>query len=230
MISWEASQEGVYDGELTLTCADLTPIVIQLHAEAVKKGQGEEGEQPTLTVSHEHIYINPTTAVGTEDYMEAEFTFTFSAAHLAKNLNVKWEWNTQTQPWFPWETEEMHMYLASEQLGLIYEEMDVNDNVNLGKEDIDNCEIYIALSGIQNAGTYKSQLHFTSYKEDSKEELAIDKVIPVTVVVSAQPTPDPQEGFESVQKSDVRSQKIIRNGQVLIRRNGEFYSVFGVRE
>lgn len=230
LISWEASQEGVYEGELTLTCADLTPIVIQLHAEAVKKGQGEEGEQPTLSVSHEHIYINPTTDLGTEDYMSAEFTFTFSAAHLAKNLYVKWEWDTQTQPWFPWATEEMHMYLASEQLGLNYEEMAVNDNVNLGKEDIKNCEIHIALSGIQNAGTYKSQLHFTSYQEGSKTELAIDEVIPVTVVVSAKPTPDPQEGLESVQKSDVSIQKIIRNGRLLIIRNGESYSVWGMKE
>ncbi|MBQ6984256.1 MAG: Ig domain-containing protein [Paludibacteraceae bacterium] len=234
LVYWETDTKGVYDGEITLTCPGLETIKIKLHAEAVEKGSGE-GEQPTLTVSHDHIYLNPTTDYGTEDYMAAEFSFTFSATNLAKNLYVKWEWDTQTQPWFPWSSEEMHMYLASEQMGLIYEEMAVNDNVNLGKEDIDECEIYIALTGIQNAGTYKSQLHFTSYKADSKTELAIDEVIPVTVIVSAQPTPDPgtdpvdpHEGIEGT-RDEVQSTKVLRDGQLLIIRNGETYSATGAR-
>ncbi len=36
-------------------------------------------------------------------------------------------------------------------------------------------------------------------------------------------------GMESVQKSDVRSQKVIRDGQVLIIRNGETYTVTGAK-
>ena len=230
LVYWETDQKGVYEGKITLRCPGLETIEIILHAEAVEKGQGEEGGQPTLTVSHDHIYINPTTDYGTEDYMAAEFSFTFSAKDLAKNLYVKWEWDTQSQPWFPWSSEEMHMYLASEQLGLIYEEMALNDNVNLGKEDIDECEIYIALTGIQNAGTYKSQLHFTSYKADSKTEYAINELIPVTVIVSAQPTPDPaesHEGVDSIQDVAVRTQKMVRDGQVLIERNGVVYTVTG---
>lgn len=231
LVYWETDAKGVYEGEITLTCPGLETIKIKLHAEAVEKGQ-DEGEQPTLTVSHDHIYINPTTDYGTEDYMGAEFNFTFSATHLAKDLYVNWEWDTQTQPWFPWASEEMHMYLASEQLGLIYEEMAVNNKVSLGKEDIDQCEIYIVLTGIQNAGTYKSQLHFTSYKADSKTELAIDEVIPVTVIVSAQPTPDPgTDSHEGVEETKVNAQstKVLRDGQLLIIRNGETYNATGVR-
>lgn len=235
LVYWTTDKAGVYDGEITLTCPGLETIVIQLHAEAVEKGQSGEGSEPTLTVSHDHIYINPTTDYGTENYTAADFSFTFSAKDLAKALYVKWEWDTQAQPWFPWASEEMHMYLASEQLGYIYDEMGVNDNVNLGKEDIDDCEIYIALTGIQNAGTYKSQLHFTSYKEGSKTELAIDEIIPVTVVVSAQPTPegtepiDPKEGLDETRMT-IEAQKVLRDGQLLIIRNGETYSATGARQ
>ena len=93
--------------------------------------------------------------------------------------------------------------------------------------------IYFALTGIQNAGTYKSQLHFTSYKADSKTEYAINELIPVTVIVSAQPTPDPAESHEdvdSIQDAAVRTQKVVRDGQVLIERNGVVYTVLGIRE
>lgn len=40
---------------------------------------------------------------------------------------------------------------------------------------------------------------------------------------------DVAEGLESIQKSEVRSQKILRDGQIVIRRDGVEYTVLGVR-
>ena len=227
LVSWTVEQAGKYEGELTLTCPGLETIKIQLLAEAVAKGQGGEEDQPELTVSHNHIYINPTTDYGTEDYMAADFTFTFSAKNLAKNLYMKWWRNTQ-ENWFPWQTEKMEMWMAYEPMGYIYEEVALNDNINLGKDDITDFEVYIALTGIQNSGTYKSELQFKSLKADSKTEYAIDVVIPITVIVSAQPTPDPATGMEDVE-STMEVRKVVRDGKVFIIRNGITYTVTGAK-
>ena len=126
----------------------------------------------------------------------------------------------------------MQMWMAYEPLGFIYEELALNDNRDLGTDDITDFEIYIYLSGIQNAGTYYSELQLTSLKADSKTEYAINKVIPITVVVSEQSTPDPNpeipEGIEDV-TDGVKVQKILRNGQLVIIRNGETYTVSGAK-
>ena len=38
-----------------------------------------------------------------------------------------------------------------------------------------------------------------------------------------------EEGIESIQKSDIRIQKLIRDGQVIIVQDGKEYNVFGTR-
>ena len=201
--------------------------VLAMHAENLAVA----GE-PEIIVSADHIYLNPVTdwtEYESDNYMAAEYTFTFSAKNLAKDLRMKWWRNTQ-ESWFPWQSEKMEMWMAYEPMNFIYEPMTLNDNVNLGKDDITDFEVYIALSGIQNNGEFYSELQFKSYKADSKTELAIDKVIPITIMVSSHPTPDPNipEGIEDV-ADGAKAQKILRDGQLVIIRNGEAYSVTGVR-
>ena len=236
-VYWEATQVGVYEGKITLTCPGLETIEIILHAEAVAKGQGggETGEEPELTVSANHIYLNPTTGAetaGSDHYMSAEYTFTFSAKNLSKSLRVKWWRDTYYGTWFPWASEKMEMWMAYEPLNYIYEPLALNDRIDLGTDDITDFEIYIAISGIQNAGTYYSELQFTSLKEGSSSEYAINKIIPITVVVSEQPIPDPNpeipEGIEDV-KDGVSARKVLRDGQLLIIRNGETFNANGVK-
>ena len=86
--------------------------------------------------------------------------------------------------------------------------------------------VWVSFYAIE-AGDYQIKYHFYSWEDYNWETKVYGDEL--TVKVKVLPYGE-TEGFESVQKSDVRSQKIIRNGQVLIRRNGEFYSVFGVRE
>ncbi len=219
LIEWSATQVGVYNGTLTLTCEGLQTIVVNLHAEAVAQGQGGGGEAtvPTLTVSHNAIYLNPNYM----NNMDDEITFTFTAAHLAKTLYVKWE-RDNTAPWFPYSSEYMEMWRVADN---DYVQMYENDKVSLGTDDITDGEIYMHVYAY-NAGNYASQLHFTSLKADSKTELAIDKVIPITIVVSENPTPNPTVGIDETDV-EIKAQKIFRDGQVVIIRNGQSYSVDG---
>jgi hypothetical protein len=39
--------------------------------------------------------------------------------------------------------------------------------------------------------------------------------------------PETQTGVESVQKSEIRSQKVLQNGQLIIERDGKRYDVMG---
>ncbi len=222
LIEWSATQTGVYNGTLTLTCAGLPTIVVNLHAEAVAKGQGGgETPVPTLTVSAEHIYLNPNYDGSCSD----EKYLYFSAANLAKPLYLKWERNTQA-PWFPNNSEYMQLWMTeSNDYVQIYE----NDNNNLGTDDITNRELYVFVYAWNAGQNYTTQLHFTSLKADSKTEYAIDKVIPITICVSENPQPDPNgTGIEN-QEIRIESRKIMRNGQLIILRNGEEYSVTGAR-
>ena len=221
LIEWSATQTGVYNGKLTLTCAGLPTIVVNLHAEAVAKGQGGGGETPapTLTVSADHIYLNPNYETGDD-----EATLTFTAQNLAKSLNLKWERNT-TQPWFTYASngsEYMQLWRVADN---DYVEVAENSNVNLGTDDITDGELYVYVYAFA-PGTFTTQLHFTSLKAGSKTEYAIDKVIPVTIIVSEKPTPDPTTGLDQADIK-IKAQKIFRDGQLLIIRNGKTYTVTG---
>ena len=227
LVYWEATQVGVYEGKITLTCPGLETIEIILHAEAVAKGQGggEEEEEPELTVSANHIYLNPNYEVGGD-----EATFTFTAKNLAKSLYLKWERNT-TAPWFTYASngsEYMQLWRVADN---DYVEMGENDKVDLGTNDITDGELYVYVYAFM-PGTFNTQLHFTSLKANSKTEYAIDKVIPITIVVSEEPTPDPNpeipEGIEDV-KDGVSARKVLRDGQLLIIRNGETFNANGIK-
>lgn len=227
LVYWEATQVGVYEGKITLTCPGLETIEIILHAEAIAKGQGGGGEEeePELTVSANHIYLNPNYEVGGD-----EATFTFTAKNLAKSLYLKWERNT-TAPWFTYASngsEYMQLWRVADN---DYVEMGENDKVDLGTNDITDGELYVYVYAFM-PGTFNTQLHFTSLKANSKTEYAIDKVIPITIVVSEEPTPDPNpeipEGIEDVE-AGLSAQKIMRDGQLLIIRNGETFNANGVK-
>ena len=218
LISWAVEQVGKYEGELKLSCQGLEPIKIKLIAEAVTKGGGgESGEEPELTVSAEHIYLNPNYEIGGD-----EFTFNFTAKNLAKPLYLKWERDV-TKPWFTYASngsEYMQVWrVADNDYVQVYE----NDRVDLGKEDITDGELYLYVYAFM-PGTFTTQLHFTSLKADSKTEYAIDKVIPITIVVSEDPTP---QGLTDIE-SHINVHKIMREGQLYILRDGKTYTVTGV--
>ena len=239
LIEWEATQVGVYEGKLTLTCPGLETIEVVLKAEAVAKGSGGGGvSDPELTVSTDHIYINLVTNTDyydTESFYTnpAEYTFKFSAKNLAKNLRLKWHRNT-TESWM-WASEKMNLYMAYDvaPFNYIYEDMTLNANYDLGTDNITDFEILIVVKDIapQHLNAYDSDLQFESYKEGSKTDLAIDKKIPIKLIISENPTPDPwtATGMKSIQQSEVSTQKVIRDGQLVIIRNGERFTITGER-
>jgi len=235
-VFWEAASKGMYTATLKFhtETAGVDDIEVILKAEAVE--ESGSGVTPELfDLSADHIYLNPTTDAstqGTDTYRGAEYTFKFSARNLAKALRLKWWYDTSIygSQMFPWSIEQMNVYLAYQPLNLIYEELAPNQRQDLGTDDITDFEVYICLSGIQNHGTYKSELQFESYAANSHSELAIDVKIPITVYVSPLPTPEgAATGMEGIQESEISSQKIIRNGQMLIIRNSEVYSVTGLK-
>ena len=86
--------------------------------------------------------------------------------------------------------------------------------------------VWVSFYAIE-AGEYQIKYHFYSWEDYNWET----KVYGDELTVKVKVLPYGQtEGLERVKKSDIRSQKIIRNGHVLIRRNGEVYSVLGVKE
>ena len=71
-------------------------------------------------------------------------------------------------------------------------------------------------------GNYTTKLHFYSYEADSKEQLAIDEYVTVRVNVSLATD---VENVVDDQSCEIT--KLFRNGQLLIRRNGAYYTTLG---
>ena len=225
LVYWTTDKKGVYEGEITLTCPGLETIKIQLHAEAIEK---DEGEQPEVQVSADHIYLNP----NWEEEMGAEFTLNFTASHLVKPLYLKWERDV-TAPWFPYNSEYLQLWLVKDN---DYVQMDENDRINLGTEDITDGELYLYAYAYTPGQNYTTQLHFTSYKKNSDEGLAVDVVIPIIIKTSEEPVPDPNPTTDIDEVPSDRSgsgagncTKVLRDGNILIIRNGATYDLTGRR-
>ena len=86
--------------------------------------------------------------------------------------------------------------------------------------------MYVAVDNLWSVGTYSTKLHFYSYEVGSKEELAIDEYVTITTKVSSVSTDVEAIGDEAI--SD-EARKVLRDGQLLIIRNGEVYTVVGTR-
>ena len=227
-VFWEAATEGTYTATLTFhtETAGVEDIVVHLVAEAVPEGgEGGEGSTPELSVSAESVLLNPTLDPDDDNYQTADAVFSFSAKNLAKPLRMKWHRDI-TKDWFPWGSELVQMYMICDQFDYNFTELGINEEVNLGTDDIETFELYIYCSGIQHAGTYETDLQFTSLKKDSKTEYAINVVVPVTIKVTEKPIPT---GVES-QESRAESLKMLRDGRIVIVRNGVMYGIDGKRQ
>ena len=50
-----------------------------------------------------------------------------------------------------------------------------------------------------------------------------------SVVSCVREIPENPQGIESIKHSDLSGQKVLRNGQIIIRRNGEEYNIIGIK-
>ena len=216
-VYWETDEVGVYTGQLTLSTVTegVENIVINLHAEAVAAGTLPDPNKPEFALSTHSLTFN----LNPDNYSDLQM-FTFSANNLQQTLYCKWAHTSSVL--FQYEYENACMEIQAGDY-----ELELNGSVPFaaGYEYIDE-EVYVSVNNLWSVGNYSTKLHFYSYKVGSKEELAIDEYVTIRVNVSSVST-DVEEIGDEARSDEVR--KILRDGRLIIVRNGEEYSVIGER-
>lgn len=216
-VYWETDEVGVYTGQLTLSTATegVEDIVIDLRAEAVPAGTFPDPNKPIFSLSTHALSFN----LDPENYSDIQM-FTFSASNLQKTLYCKWAHTSSVL--FQYEYENACMEILADDY-----EVELNGSVHFpAGVDYEDVEVYVAVDNLWSVGTYSTKLHFYSYEVGSKEELAIDEYVTITTKVSSVSTDVEAIGDEAI--SD-EARKVLRDGQLLIIRNGEVYTVVGTR-
>ena len=212
-VYWETDEVGIYTAELRLSTATegVEDIVIQLRAEAVPLGTLPNPNQPNFSLSTHLLTFN----LDPEHYSDLQM-LTFSASNLQKTLYCKWQHNSSIL--FKYEYENACMEILAGDY-----ELELNGSVPFpAGEEYNDVEVYVAVDNLWSVGNYTTKLHFYSYEADSKEQLAIDEYVTVRVNVSLATD---VENVVDDQPCEVT--KFFRNGQLLIRRNGAYYTTLG---
>ena len=213
-VYWETDEVGVYTGQLRLSTATegVEDIVIQLRAEAVPMGTLPDPDQPNFSLSTHTMNFNLSQD---NNYSDLQM-FTFSASNLQKTLYCKWAHTSSVL--FGYEYQNACMEILAGDY-----ELELNGSAHFpAGYDYEDEEVYVAVDNLYAAGSYTTQLHFYSYEKDSKEQLSIDEYVTIRVNVSV---PTDVENVEDDIRCDVT--KLLRNGQLVIRRNGQNYNTLG---
>ena len=215
-VYWETDEVGVYTGELHLSTATegVEDIVIQLRAEAVPMGTLPDLDQPNFSLSTHTMNFNLSQDNNFSDLQ----MFTFSASNLQKTLYCKWEHMSSILFQYEYQNACMEILAGDYEL-----ELNGSAHFPAGYDYIDE-EVLVAVDDLFSTGNYTTQLHFYSYEKDSKEQLSIDEYVTIRVNVSL---PTDVENVEDDMRCDVT--KLLRNGQLVIRRNGVEYNTCGMR-
>ncbi len=216
-VYWETDEVGVYTGQLTLSTATegVEDIVIDLRAEAVAAGTLPDPYQPEFSVSIKSLTFN----LNPDHYSDLQM-FTFSASNLQKTLYCKWAHTSSVL--FKYEYENACMEILAGDY-----ELELNGSVpfDAGYDYVDE-EVYVSVDNLWSVGSYSTKLHFYSYEVGSKEELAIDEYVTIRVNVSSVSTNVEEIGDEA---RGNEARKILRDGRLVIVRNGIVYSARGER-
>ena len=215
-VYWETDEVGVYTGELHLSTATegVEDIVIQLRAEAVPMGTLPDPDQPNFSLSTHTMNFNLSQDNNFSDLQ----MFTFSASNLQKTLYCKWEHTSSILFQYEYQNACMEILAGDYEL-----ELNGSAHFPVGYDYIDE-EVLVAVDDLYAAGNYTTKLYFYSYEKDSKEQLSIDEYVAIRVNVSL---PTDVEEIVSGEHCDVT--KLLRNGQLVIRRNGVEYNTCGMR-
>ena len=215
-IYWETDEVGIYTGQLTLSTATegVEDIVINLRAEAVALGTLPDPNKPEFSLSTHSLTLNLSKENGYSDLQ----MFTFSASNLQKTLYCKWQHSSSVLFRYEYENACMEILAGDWEL-----ELNGSAHFNAGY-DYEDEEVYVAVDGLESTGDYTTQLHFYSYKRDSKTELAIDEYVTIYIKVMGVGS-----GLETNPADTTNSvRKILRNGQIYILREGKTYSLMGL--
>ena len=213
-VYWETDEVGVYTAELRLSTATegVEDIVIQLRAEAVPMGTLPDPDQPNFSLSTHTMNFNLSQDNNFSDLQ----MFTFSASNLQKTLYCKWEHTSSILFQYEYQNACMEILAGDYEL-----ELNGSAHFPAGYDYIDE-EVLVAVDNLYAAGSYTTKLHFYSYEKDSKEQLSIDEYVTIRVNVSL---PTDVENVEDDMRCDVT--KLLRNGQLVIRRNNLNYNTLG---
>ena len=216
-VYWETDEVGVYTGELRLSTATegVEDIVIQLRAEAVPLGQGDDSDsdKPVFSVSTHTLNLN---LDKDNKYSDLQM-FTFSASNLQKTLYCKWEHSSSVL--FKDEYENACMEILA---GDYLLELNGAAHFPVGY-DYEEEEVLVAVDNLFSTGTYTTRLHFYSYRPDSKTELDIDQYVTIKVHVA-----DPVDtALEDVLSDEQQVRKVVNDGRMYIIRNGKKYDALG---
>ena len=213
-VYWETDEVGVYTGELRLSTATegVEDIVIQLRAEAVPMGTFPDPNKPIFSVSTHTMNFDLSLD---NNYSDLQM-FTFSASNLQKTLYCKWAHTSSILFQYEYQNACMEILAGDYEL-----ELNGSAHFPVGYDYIDE-EVLVAVDNLYAAGSYTTQLHFYSYEKDSKEQLSIDEYVTIRVNVSV---PTDVENVEDDIRCDVT--KLLRSGQLVIRRNGQNYNTLG---
>ena len=216
-VYWETDEVGIYTGQLTLSTATegVEDIVIDLRAEAVAAGTLPDPNKPAFSLSTHELTFN----LDPDNYSDIQM-FTFSASNLAKTLYCKWQHTSSVLFQYEYENECMEILAGDWEL-----ELNGSAHFPAGYDYIDE-EVYVSVDNLWSEGNYSTKLHFYSYKEGSKEELAVDEYVTIRVNVSSVSTDVENIGDEA---KNNEARKILRDGQLLILRNDVVYSARGER-
>ena len=213
-VYWETDEVGVYTGQLRLSTATegVEDIVIQLRAEAVPLGTFPDPNKPIFSISTHTMNLHLSQD---NNYSDLQM-FTFSASNLQKTLYCKWAHTSSVL--FQYEYQNACMEILAGDY-----ELELNGSAHFpAGYDYEDEEVYVAVDNLYAAGSYTTQLHFYSYEKDSKEQLAINEYVTIRVNVSL---PTDVENVEDDMRCDVT--KLLRNGHLVIRRNGQNYNILG---
>ena len=216
-VYWETDEVGVYTGQLILSTATegVEDIVIDLSAEAVPMGTFADPYQPQFSLSTHSLMLNLNLD---NNYSDLQL-FTFSASNLQKTLYCKWAHTSSVLFNYEYQNSCMEI-LAGEDM------LELNGSVHFpAGYDYEDEEVLVSVANLFDTGNYTTRLHFYSYEKDSKEELAIDEYVTIRTTITTSSTPTDLN--DVVNESEVGASKILRDGQLLILRNGMIYSVDG---
>ena len=224
-VYWEAEKEGIYTGQLFVTCTGLENICVNLRAQAFDQTFVPEPD-PTLTIIPDTLTI----VLNEENEYSARDNFLFTATHLRKSLFCKIIHSDDTA--YNELNEGKHIRVMT----AIQEATTTSAaHFDPGSDYID-INVLVLVENLNAEGTYHTMIRFYSLKED-KSGYAIDDTVHVIIKVETPSTvqpPDPpidenkEEALDNVE-NNIISNKILREGKVLIVRKEKIYDILGSR-
>ncbi|MCR5049793.1 MAG: Ig-like domain-containing protein [Paludibacteraceae bacterium] len=224
-VYWDAEQEGIYTGQLHITCSGMDEVRINLRAEAFDQTFVPEPE-PEFVIDPDTLLIE----LNAENAYSTQQFFSFSATHLKRSLFAKWEHSEDTAYDDLNENKYMKVMAALQTFDLGYA-----ISYEPGKDYLDT-KVIVIVNNLEEEGTYNTKLHFYSLKENSKTAYEFYHTVNIIIRVS-KPVEVPIDGGNEEKDKEaiedtmcgVHASKIMREGRVLILRGESTYNVLGTR-